>query len=226
MRDGYDEQPINPLPTVVWLLAAPVIIGEVMFALGSSGLAGSGGIGWRLDALQRFAFDPNILRAMVEQGVWPIRQAARIVTYAFVHGTFMHSLMVIVFTLALGKMVAEAFAAWAVAVVYFSASILGALTYTALGMEGAIYGGYPAVYGLVGAFTWILWTRLGAANANRMRAFSLIFFLLTIQLVFGLIFGARLDWVAEVAGAAIGFLVSFLVAPGGWLRALERLRRR
>ncbi|MEZ5685132.1 MAG: rhomboid family intramembrane serine protease [Paracoccaceae bacterium] len=226
MREGFNEQPINPLPAVVWLLLAPVLIGEVMFALGGSGLAGDLAMGWRLDALQRFAFDPDILRAMIEQNTWPPKQLARTLTYAFVHASFMHSLMVMVFILALGKMVAEVFAPWAVVAVFFGASVTGALAYTALGQEGAIYGGYPAVYGLVGAFTWILWTRLGARSQSRMGAFSLIGFLLFIQLVFGLIFGARPDWMAEVAGAMAGFALSFLVAPGGWRRALERLRRR
>lgn len=226
MRDGFNEQPINPLPAIVWILLAPVVIGEMMFALGGSGLAGDLAMGWRLDALQRFAFDPGILRTMIEQNTWPPKQVARIVTYAFVHASFMHSLMVMVFILALGKMVAEAFAGWAVAVVFLGSSVIGALVYTALGQDQAIYGGYPAVYGLVGAFTWILWTRLGERSEGRMRAFSLIGFLLFIQLVFGLIFGARPDWMAEVAGAAAGFLLSFLVAPGGWARALERLRRR
>ncbi|MDF1619008.1 rhomboid family intramembrane serine protease [Pseudothioclava nitratireducens] len=226
MREGYDEHPINPLPPVVWLLVAPVVIGEILFAIGGQGLAGEMSRGWRLDALQRFAFDPTILRTMIEQGIYPWRHVARIVTYPFVHGSFTHSLMVIVFILALGKMVAEIFRPWAVLAVFFGASILGALAHTAVGFEAALYGGYPAVYGLVGAFTWILWTRLGQENANQMRAFSLIGFLLGIQLVFSLIFGARSDWLAEVVGAASGFFISFLVAPGGWRRALARIRRR
>lgn len=64
------------------------------------------------------------------------------------------------------------------------------------------------------------------AHANRARAFTLIGFLLGIQLIFGLLFGARPDWIADVTGAFAGFGICFLVAPGGWRRALERLRQR
>ncbi len=80
-----------------------------------------------------------------------------------------------------------------------------------------LIGGYPAVYGLVGAFTFLIWTRLAAENANRMRAFTLIGMLLLFQLVFGLIFGgAGLGWIAEIAGFGFGFALSFVLVDGAW----------
>lgn len=227
MTAGHTESPLNPLPPVVWLLIAPIVIGEVMFGLGSAGLAGDLALGWRLDALQRFSFDPGIARAMVEQKTFPWRQIARIVTYPFVHGGLTHALMAGVFILALGKMVGEVFSNAAVAVVFFGAAIFGAAVYTAVPFtQVAIFGAYPGAYGLIGAFTWILWVRLGQRNANRARAFSLIAMLMGLQLLFGLLFGARADWIADLSGFAAGFGLSFLVAPGGWQAALARLRRR
>ena len=227
MREGFDEHPINPLPPVVWLLALPIIAGEIAFGLGQAGFAGEVARGWRLDALQRYAFAPDIFRAMFEQGVWPMHHALRVFSYAFVHGSFTHALMVLVFILALGKMVGELFSLPAVLAVFFGSSIAGAVVYALVpGTQSAIYGGYPAVYGLVGAFTWILWTRLAMAHANRARAFTLIGFLLGIQLIFGLLFGARPDWIADVTGAFAGFGICCRGAPGGWRRALERLRQR
>ena len=227
MDHRTNEHPLNPLPPVVWLLAGPIILGEILFGIGHAGVAGDAALGWRLDALQRFAFDPGILRQMVAQNLWPWRQVARIVTYPFVHGSLTHAAMVLVFLLALGKMVGEIFRGWAVAAVFFGASIVGALVYTAVPFtQGALYGGYPGAYGLIGAFTWLLWVRLGAANANRTRAFSLIGMLMAIQLVFAAIFGGTSDWIAEFAGFAAGFGLSFLVAPGGWRHTLARLRKR
>ena len=41
-----------------------------------------------------------------------------------------------------------------------------------------------------------------------------------------LLFGGGWDWVAEVAGFATGFLLSFVVSPGGWGHVMARLRRR
>jgi membrane associated rhomboid family serine protease len=228
MHEDHHTRPLNPLPWVVWLLALPIVAFEVVFALGQAGMVGgAAAIGWRQQAYQRFAFVPDYLRAMWEAGVWPLPDLARIVTYPFVHGTFTHALMVLVFILALGKMVGDIFRPWAMLVVFFGAAIVGALAYTALPVTSRpLFGGYPAVYGLVGAYTFILWARLGAMQANRARAFTLIGFLLGIQLVFGLVFGGGWDWVAEIAGFATGFGLSFLVAPGGVSHAVALLRRR
>ncbi|MFT3690136.1 rhomboid family intramembrane serine protease [Paenirhodobacter sp.] len=227
MQPGQHHQVINPLPPVVWLLAGPIIAGEILFGLGQTGLVGDLALGWRLDALQRFAFDPEILRQMVIQNTWPWKQVARIVTYPFVHGSMMHAVMVLVFLLALGKMVGEVFRGWAVAAVFFGATIAGALVYAALPFtRGALYGGYPAAYGLIGAFTWLLWMKLGMANANRGRAFMFIGLLMAVRLVFGLLFGVTPDWIADFTGFGAGFLLSFFVAPGGWRNVLAMLRRR
>ena len=137
------------------------------------------------------------------------------------------AIFVLVFLLALGKMVGEIFSGLAVAIVFFGATILGALVYAALPFtQIGLYGGYPGDYGLIGAFTWILWTRLGQENANQLRAFSLIGALMGIQLIFAMIFGARPDWIADIVGFVAGFVLSFFVAPGGMQRTLQRLRRR
>jgi membrane associated rhomboid family serine protease len=224
----HHHSPLNPLPWVVWLLALPVIAFEAAFALGQAGLVGgNSAIGWRQMAFQRFAYVPDYARAMWEAQTYPLAEAARIVTYPFVHGSFTHAAMVLVFVLALGKMVGEIFRPLATLVIFFGSATVGALVYTAVPVTQApLYGGYPAVYGLVGAFTYILWARLGAQQSNRARAFTLIGFLLFIQLVFGLIFGTGWDWIAEITGFATGFGLSFVVGPGGLQRALNQLRQR
>lgn len=218
--------PLNPLPWVVWLLALPIIASEAAFALGQAGLVGgNAAIGWRQEAIQRFVYIPDFMRAMWEAQSFPPAEVARLLTYSFVHGSFTHAAMVLVFILALGKMVGEIFRPLALLAVFLGAAVAGALAYTLLpGTHAPLYGGYPAVYGLVGAFTYILWARLGALHANRARAFTLIGALLVIQLVFGLIFGTGWDWVAEIMGFATGFGLSFLVGPGGLRRALNQLR--
>jgi membrane associated rhomboid family serine protease len=228
MREGYDQSPLNPLPAVVWLLLIPVVAMELVVSAGSLGLAGGPtGIGWRQDALQQFALAPAMLGRMAETGVWPFEMWRRFFTYPFVHGSLTHALFVAVFILAIGKMVAEVFRPWAVLAIFFGSALAGALAYSLTPRaEIALFGGYPAVYGLIGAFTWLIWARLGQRNENRMRAFSLIGFLLGIQLLFGLIFGGGLDWVADVAGFVTGFALSFLVAPGGPTRVLRHLRQR
>lgn len=233
MRPGYDESPINPLPAVVWALALPIIASELVFLLGQYGfVGGAGGMAMRVNALQQTAYAPEILIRMWQYGAAIPRELARLVTYPFVHVSFMQALFVVAFTLALGKMVAEQFRPWAVLALFFGSAIGGALVYTLFAAlypapVGPLMGGYPAVYGLVGAFTFLIWIRLGRENANQMRAFSLIGMLLLFQLVFGLLFGgAGFGWIAEIAGFGIGFLLSFLVVPGGVGRVMKALRQR
>ncbi|MFN4131240.1 MAG: rhomboid family intramembrane serine protease, partial [Paracoccaceae bacterium] len=74
--------------------------------------------------------------------------------------------------------------------------------------------------------TFPLWVKLAAAGANKYRAFTLIGFLLGIQLIFGLLFGGGYEWVADLTGFATGFALSFVVSPGGWGRVLEKVRQR
>ena len=220
--------PLNPLPAIVWVLALPIIAMEVVVGLAGAGvLGGLEGAGWRLQALERFVFSPPLMQAMMERGEYPLAQVMRLVTYPFVHGSTTHAVFVVVILLALGKMVGEVFRWWAVLVVFFGAAVAGAFAYMAVpGNAAPLFGGYPAVYGLIGGFTFLLWVNLAAVGANKYRAFSLIGFLLGIQLLFGLLFGGGYEWVADVAGFAAGFLLSFVVSPGGWGRVLQKIRQR
>lgn len=79
---------------------------------------------------------------------------------------------------------------------------------------------------MIGGFTFLLWVKLAQTGGPQSRAFTLIGFLMGIQLVFGLLFGGGQDWVADLAGFVAGFGLSFLVSPGGWARVVDRLRQR
>ena len=70
-----------------------------------------------------------------------------------------------------------------------------------------------------------MWLRLGQMGERQVRAFTLIGFLLAIQLVFGLMYGAGSGWVADVSGFVVGFALSFVLVPGGFRKILERLRQ-
>lgn len=228
MNSDPNAPPINPLPAGVILLALPIVLGELVLAAGAQGFVGGAeGIGWRLMALEQYAFFGSIFDLMLEAGQWPPEHVMRFVTYPFVHLGFTHMIMVLVFLLALGKMVGDVFSSWAVIVVFFAAAIVGALVLALVTDDPApLAGGYPAVYGLIGAFTFILWVQIGAVGGQQYQAFTLIAVLLFIQLVFGLLFGTGKDWIAEVAGFCTGFAISPLVSPGGLARTLARLRQR
>ncbi len=229
MQPGLNEAPINPLPMIVWVLALPLIAVEVVLTLANAGLVGgAAGIGWRLQAVERFGMFPELLRYQVETGGQPYADLVRLVAYPLVHGSFTQALFAVVLLLALGKMVAEIFRWWGVVVVVLGASVAGGLAYGLLvpDLRAPLIGAYSPVYGLIGAFTFLLWTNLARSGANKYRAFSLIGALLFFQLVFGVLFGGTWDWVADVTGFVAGFLLSFVVSPGGWARVVDMIRHR
>ncbi len=230
------QAPLNRLPAITWALALPMIAMEVVVNAAANGLVGGpAGIGWRSQAIQDFAFSPDYLRQMLILWQFPLDGLYRPFTYGIVNTDLTQALFVIVILLALGKFVGEVFAWWAVLAVFLAASLAGALAYTAVPFtHGGLIGGYPPVYGLIGAFTYIQWMRAAGAGAARLRAFRLIGFLMGFRLVFGIVtlvsygFDQSLgwDWTAELAGFATGFLLSFAVSPGGWGRVLAAIRAR
>ncbi len=222
-----DESPFNALPPVVVLLAMVMAAVEIVLQAGASGFVGGPqAVGWRLAAFEDYAFLPAVWEFMIGSGQFPLEQMRRFVTYPFIHGSFTHAAFAIVIVLAIGKAVGEIFSAVSVLAVFFISSIFGALVYGSfVSINAPLLGGYPGGYGLIGAFTFLLWVNLAAVGANSMRAFSLIGVLMGIQLVFGVLFGAGYDWIADLSGFVAGFLLSFIVSPGGWSRVVAKIRR-
>ncbi len=228
VEPDHTAAPINPLPWAVWVLAVPMIVLELLFSAGESGLiGGNSGLAWRVDAVQHYAFSPDMMRAMLEAGQYPVDGMWRLVTYPFVHIQITHTVFVVAILLALGKFVGESFRGWALLAVFAVSSVVGALALTAVSsVHQTLLGGYPPVYGLIGAFSYLLWTRLEGTGARRYRAFTMIGFLLLAQLLFGVLFGTGSEWVADMAGFAAGFLLSFFVAPGGFEKVQAWVRQR
>jgi rhomboid protease GluP len=226
--EDHNVSPFNALPRVVVALAAVITGLELMFQLATAGfLGGQGGVGWRLAAMQDYAVLDEVADWMIANGRYPPEQLLRFVTYPLIHGGFVHAAFVVVFILAMGKMVAEVFSPLAFLAVFWVSAIMGALAYVLLlNSPFPLIGGYPGVYGLIGAFTFLMWVDAGMRGENQMRAFGLIGALLAIQILFGVIQGDFGNVVADVSGFVAGFLMSFVVSPGGWQRVMRRLRQR
>jgi membrane associated rhomboid family serine protease len=226
MSDDPNISPVNPLPPAVTVLFLAIVGVEAGFSLGEQGMIGGpGAIGWRLDAIQQYAFFDQIFDQMRALGVWPAEHLMRFVSYLFVHGSITHAAFAGVILLAMGKMVAEAFGSLRMLVIFLASGIGGAALFSLLVDEPVpLVGSFPAVYGLIGGFTFVLWQNLSQMGQNQFRAFTLIGFLMFFQLIFGLLFGGNKDWVADVAGFVLGFGLSFVVSPGGWSRFRDRIR--
>jgi len=228
LSGSQDISPVNPLPPVVVALALVFIAVELVFQAGAKGyIGGPEAVGWRLEAMREYGFSGVVFDWMLETGRYPAEHLKRFVTYPFVHISFTGTVMAIVFLLALGKMVGEIFGPIGFLTIFFLSAIVGALAHGLLLDEVfPLIGGFPAVYGLIGSYTFLLWFSLSGKGNTQFKAFSLIAILMGLQLVFGLLFGSNKSWVADIVGFATGFFVSFLLVPGALRRVLERLRRR
>lgn len=221
------QSPLNPLPPVVWAIALPMIVLECILQLADRGLIGGAqGVGWRMMVVARMAFSPDQFMWMLQTGNFPPVELARLLTYSFVHVSFSHAAFVVVFVLALGKFVGELFRPVALAILYLGSAVGAAVIYALLGQSVPLVGGYSGAFGLIGAFSFVLWVRLGEQGEPQWRAFGMIGMLMGMRLIFGLFFGSSPDWIADLAGFAVGFALSFVLVPGGPKRLLEHLRER
>ncbi len=227
MSSPEAEAPVNPLPPVVVVLFLAVVGVEAWFSLAEQGLIGDAfAVGWRIEALRDYAFSVQVFDWMRETGRWPPEHVMRFFTYSFIHGSLTHAAFAGVILLAMGKMVAEAFGQMRMLAIFLASGVGGALAYATFVPEGTLlFGAFPNVYGLIGGFTFVLWQNLRGLGHNQYRAFLLIGFLMAFQLIFALLFGGDDSWVGDVAGFAVGFALSFVLAPGGWAAILRRLRQ-
>ena len=227
-QDSEFEPPINKLPVVVVILFLIMAGIEVVLTLGEAGLIGGPeAIGWRLGLVRDWGFSGNLYDAMIAQNYWTPEHLARFVTYPFIHLSFTHALIAIVLMLALGKMAAEVMGPLAMIALFVLSGIGGALAYALL-LDDPVWlaGAYPAVYGLIGGYSFLLWRKLAATGGRQLEAFTLIAMLMGLQLVWSLFASVGNGWVAELAGFLCGFTLCFICAPGEWARIVQRLRQR
>ena len=220
--------PVNKVPPVIIGLCIVILVVEVALSMADAGLiGGQQGIGWRISAIQDYGFSPAVWDQMVERGDYSFDILKRFITYAFVHGSFTQALFGLAILLALGKFVGDVFHPLAVLAIFVLAGAVGAAAYGATVSQNiALFGVYPPDYGLIGAFTYLQWLRLGNMGENQLRAFQMIAFLMAIQLLFALLFGGSPAWIADIAGFVTGLFLSTLLAPGGWSAFMRRMRRR
>ncbi len=223
-----EENPFNSIPMVPLVLVLVIMgIELILSAAGNGYIGGAQGLGWRNAAFQDYAFAPAVVTEIFERGRGSFAVWQRFVTYAFLHVSFTHALWASVLLLALGKYVGEIFRPAAFAILFFATTIFGALVYGALSWQNTpLVGAYPGVYGLIGAYTYLMWLTLGRMGENQLKAFQLIGILLGLLLIYSMLFGATPTWIAEVAGFVVGLFLAPVLAPGGWAAFLSRIRNR
>jgi membrane associated rhomboid family serine protease len=222
------ESPINAIPPVIIVLALAIVGVEIVFLLAQTGLIGGPeGNDWRRMSATEYGFYPLHLDRIFTLHDYSFGVIKRFVTYPFVNASLTQTAFCAALTLALGKFTAEFYGGAKILVLYVISGICGAVAFGLIAPNNyPLIGGFPPVYGLIGAYTYALWLNLGAMGQNQLKAFRLIAVLLGLQLVFGLIFETGYGWVAELSAFVIGLGLSLLLAPGGWTAFLRRMRTR
>jgi len=222
-----DAAPFHPLPPVVVALVVFIMGIEAVFSLGARGiLGGAGGIGWRIEALNDYGFFAQIFDWMLQNSSMPFELSRRFVTYAFVHQSFTSALFASVIILAMGNMAGRIFGGLSILVIFVTSIVFGAVIFGIFApAQSVLFGAFPGAYGLIGAYSFLMWVSLVQTGGPQLRAFTLIGFLMGIQLFFGLFFGSRPDWIADLSGFAGGFAASVVLAPGGFARLRAMIRR-
>lgn len=222
-----NQSPFNSIPSLPLALVLVIAGIELIFSAAEAGfIGGPTSIGWRAGAFQDYSFAPAVVEEILK-GNGSLNLYQRFVSYLFLHGSFTHALWACVLLLALGKFVGEAYRPLSFAILFFGSVIFGALIYGLLSPRNVgLVGAFPGVYGLIGAYTYMMWLTLGRLGENQYRAFTLIGILMGLTLIYSMIFGSSPIWIAELFGFVTGLVLAPLVAPGGWARFLVRLRQR
>ncbi len=229
------ESPVNSVPFVALLFGLIIIGAEATFSLADLGLiGGQNAVGWRINMWERTSFDPTTIERVFMLGDYNIERLKTFFTYFLVNHGFGQAAFSAALALALGKAIGDAFGNLALLVIILLTSFVGALAYGIVFPDGsALSGSFTPVFGLIGAYTYMLWLRLGEAGQKQLQAFRLVAVLLSLQALFSvvvLLTGQAANgwpvWVPELAGCAAGFGVSVLLAPGGWTSFVSRMRQR
>ena len=227
MHQDHNAPPFNPMPFVVWVLFLILMGIEIVFTLGGQGIIGGPrSAGWRLGAISEYGFSGVAFDWMIKNGQMPLENVIRCFSYIFFHGSFTAAIFSGVILLAMGKLVGEVMGQLAVIILFVFSGVFGVVIFGVLTDQAWLIGAYPSVYGLIGAYTFLLWQRVAGQGMQQLTAFRLIGFLMGIQLIFGIFFVTGQDWVAELAGFVCGFALSVIVMPGGIARLRTVIQRK
>ena len=215
---------VNPLPPAVIVLFLTIVIGEAYIAGAEARLLGS--FDARIYLIRQFAFMPEGFGRAMSADSWIPELFWRMLTFPFVHGSLMQGVFASVFILAMGKFVGEVLGNIAVVAIFFASAIFAALGFAIFTSSNfPLFGGFPTAYGLVGAFTFVLFSRSEGLLSQQLTAFRLLGILMLINIGFSLLQDGPPIWVAELCGAVTGFISAAIIYPGGVRVIVNKFRQ-
>jgi len=212
MSDWLPPMATRPnTPVVLWIVGL-TCLPELVFLLAGSGLVG---MPWlRNWAILHFAF-LNPLLAGAEP-FWPGQREAMFVTYAFLHGGFLHLAGNMVVTLALAGIVVARTSQAGFLVLYLVSAIGGGAGFALLGPMGApMVGASGAVFGLIGAWKYWEWLDRRRLGASMRPLWMSLIGLALLNVALWWLLSGLLAWEAHLGGFLAGAAWAAVVTPPG-----------
>lgn len=197
-------------PIVLWI-AALCAVPEVIFTLLETPLFGMPGL--RRMAVAAFAFWPPLVTGGW-QPVWPGQTVAMFVTYAFLHGGFLHLLFNMLVMLHLARDCVSRLGEWGFLLLFATAAAGGGAGFLLLSASpGPMVGASGAVFGLFGAVQYWDWQQRRATGAPLAPFWKMMLGLVLMNVLLYMLVGGLLAWQAHLGGYVAGFLFARLATP-------------
>jgi rhomboid protease GluP len=210
MSTPYQSPADRHAPIVLWIVAVCSVL-EVLFTLLETPLFGLPGL--RNLALINFAFWAQLLTEGWA-AAWPGQRLAMFVTYAFLHGGFLHLLFNMLILVHLGRDCVARLGEWGFFVLYILSAIGGAVGFLLLATApGPMVGASGAIFGLFGAVQYWDWQVRRATGAPLGPFWKVMLGLVLMNVLLYAMVGGLLAWQAHLGGYVAGFLVARFATP-------------
>jgi membrane associated rhomboid family serine protease len=219
-----------PVHPVLWIMVAVMIGFEVLFAAVDAGLFPEGLGRWPV--YRQFAFfnlypvDGAVLRAvpvtLYEATLLPAGPTAALsfLTYAFLHGGWLHLALNSVAFLGLGHAIVQSVGIGRFLAVFAATAATGAATFNLLSeIAGPMVGASGVIFGLLAMITAWQERTLRFAGRSRSMIWRRIAALVAINLAMAWGLDELLAWQAHLGGWVAGWLMALLFPPRIWVFA-------
>ncbi len=194
---------------VIWLVALTCLPEVILTLIEASPFAGGN---LRGTALMLGAFWNGLLNGW--EPVYPFQREVMFISYAFLHGGFLHLIGNMIAVLALGGIAVARIGARGFLLLYALSAIGGAAGFALLSNSTApMVGASGAVFGLIGAWKfweWQLRQHLGATMRPLWRS---LIGLALLNVILWLALSGLLAWEAHLGGFVAGVLFAAIVTP-------------
>lgn len=194
----------------VLVLVALTCLAEIVLTLAEAGPFDAGL--WRRIAIAYGAFWNGLLSGW--EPLYPLQREVMFVSYALLHGGFLHLVGNMVAVLALGGIVVARIGQKGFLMLYLLSTIGGAAGFALLSAsETPMVGASGAVFGLIGAWKFWEWqTRQHFGSPMRPLWMSLLGLAL-LNVVLWVMLSGLLAWEAHLGGFVAGVLFAAIVTP-------------